>query len=103
MFNWFDLPFTTWGYEENWPETPSTVVNTTSPCSSITTLVLDQPKSLLPPPKKKRPIFEFIPGTIISAPDEPLRSKDTEEIYQFLLRFQNKLLVKETHQHAIEH
>ena len=103
MSNWFDLPPATWGYKENWPKTPTTAVDTTSPCSSVTTLVLDQPQKLPLPPKKKHRMFEFIPGTIISAPNKPLRFKHAEGLYQFLFRFQNKLSVKETHQHAIEH
>ena len=103
MSNWFDLPPATWGYKENWPETPTTAVGTTSPCSSVTTLVLDQPQKLPPPPKKKHPVFEFVPGTIISNPGKPLRFKHAEGLYQFYFRFQNKLSVKETHQHAIEH
>ena len=105
MSDWFDLPPATWNYEESWPKTPTTTVDTTSPCFSfsVTTLVLDQPKSLPLLPKKKHPIFKFTSGTIISAPEEPLCFKYAEGIYQFLFRFQNKLLIKETYQHAIKH
>ena len=104
MSSWFDLPASTWGCEESWPETPSTVVDTTSPCSSVTTLVLDPgPTSNQPLPREPPPVFEFIPGTIISKPHEPLRFKHAENIYKFLFRFQNKLSVKADHQHALLH
>ena len=104
MSSWFDLPASTWGCEESWPETPSTVVDTTSPCSSVTTLVLDPEQTdNQPPPRKLPPVFEFIPGTIISKPHEPLQFKHAENIYRFLFHFQNKLSVKADHQHAIKH
>ena len=104
MSSWFDLPASTWGCEESWPETPSTVVDTTSPCSSVTTLVLDlEPTNSQPPPRKPPPVFEFVPGTIISKPHEPLRFKHAENLYKFLFRFQNKLSVEADHQHAILH
>ena len=104
MSSWFDLPTSTWGCKESWPETPSTVFNTISPCSSVTTLVLD-PKPIVnqPPPRKPPPIFEFIPGTIVSKPHEPLRFEHAEGIYKFLFQFQNKLSIKADHKHAIQH
>ena len=104
MSSWFDLPASTWGCEESWPETPSTVVDITSPCSSVTTLILDpEPTDNQPPPRKPPPVFEFIPGTIISKPNEPLRFKHAEGIYKFLFRFQNKLSVEADQRHAIQH
>ena len=104
MSSWFDLPTSTWGCEESWPETPSTIVDTTSPCSSVTTLVLDpEQTSNQPPPRKPPPIFEFAPSTIVSKPHKPLRFKHAEGIYKFLFHFQNKLSVKADRQHAIEH
>ena len=104
MSSWFDLPASTWGCKESWPETPSTVVDTTSPCSSVTTLVLDPaPTNDQPPPRKPPPVFELIPETIISKPHEPLRFKHAENLYKFFFCFQNKLSIKADHQHAIEH
>ena len=105
MSSWFDLPASTWGCEESWPKTPSTIVNTTSPCSSVTTLVFPNPEPTAhqPPPRKPPPLFEFIPSTIISKPHEPLQFKHTEGIYKFLFHFQNKLLVKANREHAIQH
>ena len=88
MSSWFDLPASTWGCEESWPETPSTVIDTTSPCSSVTTLVLDpEPTNNQPPPRKPPPVFEFIPSTIISKPHKPLQFKHAEGLYKFLFHF----------------
>ena len=85
MSSWFDLPASTWGCEESWPETSSTIVDTTSPCSSVTTLVLDlkQTNNQLPL-RKPPPVFKFIPGKIISKPHELLWIKHAEELYKFL-------------------
>ena len=104
MSSWFDLPTSTWGCEESWPKTPSTVVDTTSPCSSITTLILDPKLTVYQPlPRKLPPIFEFIPGTIVSKPNELLQFKHTKGLYKFFFCFQNKLLIKADHKHAIQH
>ena len=104
MSSWFDLPASTWGCEESWPETPSTVVDITSPCSSVTTLVLDlEPTNSQPPPRRPPPVFEFIPGTIVSKPHKPLRFKHAENIYKFLFRFQNKLSIAADRQHTLLH
>ena len=104
MSSWFDLPASTYGCKESWPKTPSTIVNTTSPCSSVTTLVFNpELTKSQPPPRKPPPIFKFIPGIIISKPHKPLQFKHTEGIYKFLFHFQNKLSVKADHDQAIQH
>ena len=89
--------------EKSWPKTPTTIINTTSPCSSITTLVLNTPPRSPPPHKKKLCVFKFIPSMIMSAPGQPLHFKHAKGIYQFLFHFKNKLSIQDCHDHAIQH